>query len=66
MLDPDIIALLRAVVNEVCEGVSQEETGTRTHVALKIAEAADKGETSADTLKQVGHRALSDAPTMWP
>jgi hypothetical protein len=34
-------------------------------VASKILEAASRGETSADHLKQVGRQALSQAPTMW-
>nr|WP_246754457.1 hypothetical protein [Bradyrhizobium diazoefficiens] len=57
-------ALLRAVLEEVCEGVSRHETSACTHVASKILEAA-KGETSPDSLRQVGHEALSHAPTMW-
>lgn len=65
MLDTATTALLRAVLEEVCEGVSRHETGARTHVASKILEAATKGETSPDGLRQVGHEALSRAPTMW-
>lgn len=45
--------------------MSRHEIGARTHVASKILEAATKGETSADSLRQVGHEALSRAPTMW-
>ncbi|ULL01561.1 hypothetical protein [Bradyrhizobium sp. I71] len=65
MLDADTTALLRAVLDEVCENVSRYETLARTHVASKILEAATSGETSAANLKQVGRKALSDAPTMW-
>lgn len=65
MLDTATTALLRAVFEEVCEGVSSHETGARTHVASKIVEAASKGETSPDSLRQIGHEALSRAPTMW-
>ncbi|UQR62426.1 hypothetical protein LRP30_37710 [Bradyrhizobium sp. C-145] len=65
MFDPATTALLRAVLNEVCENVSQAETGARTHVASKILEAATRGDTSLDHLKQVGRQALSRAPTMW-
>lgn len=46
MLDTATTALLRAVFEEVCEGVSRHETGARTHVASKSLEAATKGETS--------------------
>jgi hypothetical protein len=65
MFDAETTALLRAVLDEVCEGVSRREIGARTHVASKILEAATRGETSVDSLKQVGQRALRDAPTMW-
>ena len=64
MLDADTTALLRAVLDEVCENVSRYETMARTHVASKILEAARSGETSVANLRQVGRKALSDAPTM--
>lgn len=65
MLDADTTALLRAVLDEVCENVSCYETLARTHVASKILEAETSGETSVANLRQVGRKALSDAPTMW-
>lgn len=65
MFDPATTALLRAVLDEVCGDVSRYETGARTHVASRILEAATKGDTSRDRLKQVGREALHDAPTMW-
>lgn len=65
MFDAEMTALLRAVLDEVCETVSRYETGTRTHVASKLLECAISGETSVVNLKQVGRRALSEAPTMW-
>lgn len=65
MLDADTTALLRAVLDEVCENVSRYETLARTHVASKILEAATSGETPVANLRQVGRKALSDAPTMW-
>jgi hypothetical protein len=65
MLDAATTALLRAVLDEVCENVSRHETGARTHVASKILEAATRGHTSPDRLKEVAREALSDAPTMW-
>jgi len=64
MLDADTTALLRAVLDEVCENVSRYETMARTHVASKILEAARSGETSVANLRQVGRKALSDAPIM--
>jgi hypothetical protein len=65
MFDAETTALLRTVLNEICENVSQYEAGTRTHVASKILEAATRGDTSADDLKRAGQRALCSAPTMW-
>jgi hypothetical protein len=65
MFDPATTALLRAVLDEVCENISRSESGTLTHVAAKILEAATRGDTSPDRLMQIGREALSDAPTMW-
>ncbi|TYL85668.1 hypothetical protein FXB40_42950 [Bradyrhizobium rifense] len=61
----DCLTVLSSGVDEVCESVSRAETGARAHVASKILEAATRGETSQDHLKQVGRQALSQAPTMW-
>jgi hypothetical protein len=61
MFDAETIARLRAVLDEVCADISCLETGARTHVASKILEAATRGETSADRLKQVGRQALGEA-----
>lgn len=65
MFDPATTALLRAVLDDVREAVSRSESGTRAHVASRILEAATKGDTSPDRLKQIGREALHDAPTMW-
>jgi phage baseplate assembly protein W len=64
MFDAQTTALLRAVLDEVCEAVSRYETSARTHVASMLLEAASKGETSIEGLKQIGRRALSDAPIL--
>jgi len=65
MFDSVTTALLRAVLDEVCESVSRDQTGARIHVASKILEAATRGDSSPDDLRQVGRKALSEAPTMW-
>jgi hypothetical protein len=65
MFDPATTALLRAVLDEVCKDVSCYESGARAHVASRILEAATKGDTSPERLKQIGRKALHDAPTMW-
>jgi hypothetical protein len=65
MFDPATTAILRAVLDEVCEDVSRFETGARTHVASRMLEAAAKGDTAPESLRQVGREALHDAPSMW-
>ncbi|UQR64860.1 hypothetical protein LRP30_06035 [Bradyrhizobium sp. C-145] len=65
MLDPATTALLRTILDEVCEGVSRSETGLRAHVASKMLDAARNGETTAERLRQVAIEALRSAPTMW-
>jgi len=42
MFDAETTALLRAVLDEVCESVSRYETSARTHVASMILEAASR------------------------
>jgi hypothetical protein len=64
MFDPVTTALLRAVLDEVCEEISRFETGARTHVASRILEAAAKGDVTPESLKQVGREALHQAPSM--
>jgi len=63
MFNAETTALLRAVLNEVCESVSRYDISARTHVASKILEAASREGISAEELKRAG--ALNDAPTMW-
>ncbi|SFK17402.1 hypothetical protein [Bradyrhizobium sp. Gha] len=65
MLDGATTALLRTILDEVCERVSPYDVGVRVYVASKILEAATRGETRPDLLKQIGQEALSKAPTMW-
>ncbi|WP_247540031.1 hypothetical protein [Bradyrhizobium sp. 146] len=65
MLDATTTALLRAVLEEVCDSLPRSETGTRAHVASKILEAANKREITAERLRQVAMQALRSAPTMW-
>jgi hypothetical protein len=62
MFDSETTVLLRSILDEICDGVSLQETGVRTHVASKILEAATSGEISADRLRQIGREALKAAP----
>ncbi|WP_247471005.1 hypothetical protein [Bradyrhizobium sp. 45] len=61
MFDTSTSALLRAVLDDVCES----DVRARTHVASRILEAATGGEMSPESLKQVGRQSLLQAPTMW-
>ncbi|MGY3591923.1 hypothetical protein ACVIGB_008496 [Bradyrhizobium sp. USDA 4341] len=65
MLDAVTTALLRAILDEVCQGVPLRDTGIRAHVASKILEAASQGERTRERLKQIGVDAVRQAPTMW-
>lgn len=65
MFDSETTAILCAVLHDVCQSVSRCETGTRTHVATRILEAARQGETTPYSLTQIGRKALVDAPRMW-
>lgn len=59
MFDAETTALLRAVLEEVCENISVYETDARAHVASKILEAAANGQLSIDDLKAAGQNALN-------
>jgi hypothetical protein len=50
MFDAATTAILCAVLDEVCESVSQREIGPHSHVDSKIIEAATRGEVSQDEL----------------
>ncbi|WP_130230633.1 hypothetical protein [Bradyrhizobium sp. Leo121] len=45
-------------------GAASLETGARAHIASRILEAAAKGDTAPESLKQVGRDALHVASTM--
>ncbi|QOZ70654.1 hypothetical protein [Bradyrhizobium arachidis] len=64
MFSAETTALLRAVLEEVCEEIPVSEVGVRTHVASKILEAAAKGQRSTDALRTAGRKAL-EPPTRW-
>jgi hypothetical protein len=59
MFNAETTALLRAVLEEVCENIPVTETGARSHVASKLLEAAAHGRISTDDLKAAGQKALT-------
>jgi hypothetical protein len=65
MLDAETTVLLRKILDEVCDAIACDEPARRVHVASKLLESASKGEVSAEGLKSVARRALTDVPTMW-
>jgi hypothetical protein len=62
MFSPETTALLRSVLDEVCEQVGCYENGTRAYVASKLLEVAALGGQTIDDLKQVGRDALRSSP----
>nr|WP_271573859.1 hypothetical protein [Bradyrhizobium sp. CCBAU 11361] len=64
VLNAGTTALLRAVLEEVCENIPVSETGARAYVASKLLDAVAHGQLSADALKAAGRKALNP-PTMW-
>lgn len=64
MFDVETRALLRTILDEVCEHVDQYQTAARAHVAAKILAAAG-GETTPEIIREAGRAALKSAPTMW-
>jgi hypothetical protein len=61
MFDAETTALLRAVLNEVCENVSKYENGARAHVASKILEAPTRGYLSERLRRRLRGKAGSPA-----
>jgi hypothetical protein len=64
MFDSATTKLLRVVLDEVCSGISLSEISLRTHVASKLLECAQKGESSIEELQRVGRQALRAAPAL--
>ncbi|APO52715.1 hypothetical protein LUI11_06060 [Bradyrhizobium diazoefficiens] len=63
VFNAEMTALLRAVLEEVCENIPVSETGARAYVASKLLDAAAHGQLSTDALKAAGLKALNP-PTM--
>ena len=65
MPDPETAALLRAVLDEVCTGVSLSDTSTRTNVASKLLETVRQGAPSIDDLRRAGKQVLRQPRVLW-
>jgi hypothetical protein len=65
MPDAETVAMLRAVLDELCANISQYDASTRTNVASRLLEAAKYGAPSINDLRQAGRAVLRKTPTMW-
>ena len=61
MFGRETTALLRLVLEEVCEHEDQYQNGPRAFVASKLLEAAAAGPQTVDDLKRAGYAALRAA-----
>jgi hypothetical protein len=66
MSDAETAAMVRAVLDELCLGVSQHDSEVRNRIASKLIEAIQQGKPSIDDLRKVGRKVLLRPPTMWP
>jgi len=64
MFDPQTAALLRAVLDELCENAPQQKPRHELALLPGSWRLPLKGEWSIDELKEVGREALHEAPTM--
>jgi hypothetical protein len=65
MFDADTRAVLRALIEEICNKAGQYENAARSQVTAKILAAAGKEALTLDELREVGEDALKSTPTMW-
>jgi hypothetical protein len=58
--DPETVAAMRSVLEEVCSHIPSGSTETRSFVASKLVECASQGHQSHDLLLNAGRRAVID------
>lgn len=63
MFDEETRALLRVILEEVCEDIDSSQNGIRPHVAAKILVAAGREYATVDNIREAGREALRSAPT---
>jgi hypothetical protein len=64
MLDPQTAALLRAVLDEVCEALSQPNATRGMHIASKLLQEALEERTAIDRMSEE-QTTLRAPPTLW-
>jgi hypothetical protein len=65
MLDSQTAALLRAVLEEVCEAVSQPNATRGMHVASKLLQVALEERDQIDRVSEAEQTTLRSPPTLW-
>jgi hypothetical protein len=60
MLTSETKALLRTIHDEVCAAIPHHQTATKSHVAVRILQAASEGMLSPDALRHVARNALTE------
>ena len=65
MFGSETTAVLRSVLDEVCQPIGRYENGTRAHVASKLLEAAAQGQQTIEEFRETAREALRVVPTMW-
>jgi hypothetical protein len=58
------VAVLHAILNELCAEIPLTDVGTRTNVACALLAASHAGALSLDDLRQAGSLALQQVPSM--
>lgn len=63
MFNSEMTALLRSVLNEVCE--DKYGSSIKAYVATKLLEAAAHGPATVDDLREIGRTALKGVPVWY-
>ena len=61
MLDNETIACLRLVLSEVCTGLSPYNSEVRTRIASRMLDAANRGDTTVEQLREIAWATLREA-----
>lgn len=65
MHDAETVAVLRAVLHELCANLAPPDVSAKTHAAAKPFETAQRRPASIDRPKETATAALRRPPTMW-
>jgi len=66
MLDPKTVAVLRAILDELCETASRPDAAKPSRITSDVLKAALEKGSTIDTAATAGRRTTSSrVPTMW-